>query len=265
MGANDYQGNLTPSPENEPEQKKKKGNKKKAVLLGLAALVVLGGASVLCRSGITDRPQPPRQEQEASEVAVVVEPTDTMEADPTPTHISKVVPAPLDYRQSWLGNYEGVATGVRYFQWNDNNNKDVWEFEDFPLWLKITKWEDCGEGETWAVCNPDLSWGIYAGTLGCSDSLYTSNVIRLYLPEDPSDAPGLNISEARIIIDATEEYPYEVVIAKSEGQVVGSMFIDWDNPEFEAIYEPDERQKVILDNFETESTIWTHHCQSQDD
>ena len=234
---------LTPSPDGEKE--KKKGNKKKALLLGLAALVALGGASVLCRSIIFDRPQPPRE----GEVAVMVEPTEieyVVPLSPTPTEAE-----PIDVREAWYGNYDGTATGVLYRQWDEI---DVFEFEDLRLWLQIKKWEDCGsEEEGFSFCAEDLSWGVHTGIYGCTFGGVPSHHsdIRLYLPADLSDAPSLTITEDKLTLTPTEEYPYEVVIERVNGQLEGYIVIDWDNPEYDPEIPP---QKGVIDDFVTGRT-----------
>ena len=217
MGANDYQGNLTPSPENEPEQKKKKGNKKKAVLLGLAALVVLGGASVLCRSGITDRPQPPRQEQEASEVAVVVEPTDTVYVAPQELESAVEEPEskPVDVREGWHGGYEGTSIGRV-----ETLGVGTYDLQKDMLWLDIMDYEWCLEN---SFCGDDRSWGIDIGTYGCIENGVYYFGINLYLPEDLNDAPNLTITDSKITISPTEEHPYVLEIEKVDDQIEGNL------------------------------------------
>ena len=260
MGANDPQyGNLTPEPEPEQEKKKKKGNKKKALLLGLAALLAAGG----CYVGTTliDRPQPPREE----EVVTMVAPTETqyvVPLSPTPTEAE-----PIDVREGWYGTYLGKTTGTRYtdVSWNlelaktrgiDNNKP--WGFEDISHFLKIKPWEDCGVGDLFAVCNEDLSWALYAGLRGCSTMKENHSIIRLYLPEILEDAPGLTITESELRIEPTEGYPYDVVIEKVNGQLRGHINIDWTNREQNMNHFPERWE---LDEFKAEPSTLESPCE----
>ena len=101
-----------------------------------------------------------------------------------------------------------------------------------------------------SYCDEDQSWGLDINFIGCENGVDYTN-IRLYLPADLSDAPSLTITEDKLTLTPTEEYPYEVVIERVNGQLEGYIVIDWDNPEYDPEIPP---QKWVIDDFVTGRT-----------
>ena len=223
MGTNDPQyGNLTPAPE--PEQEKKKGNKKKALLLGLVALLGLGGA---CYVGTTliDRPQPPREEEVVTMVApTTIAPTETsyvVPLSPTPTEAE-----PIDVREGWYGIYDGTANFETYKLTTDSENPETIledTQENRKILFYILRREDCGDVAA-EICpfSEEQSWGFKGGLLGCLTEDVAWLNFELYLPADLSDAPGLTITEDKLTSIPTKEDPYEIIIEKVPGESGGT-------------------------------------------
>ncbi len=128
-----------------------------------------------------------------------------------------------DVREAWYGNYLGITEGMVY----DENG--TWPFEDYDLWFQIKRWQDCGsEDETFSVCPENISWGVFIANIkhGSVDYVY----VRFYLPADLIDAPRLTITENALTLIPTEDFPYEIVIERGNGQLEGYMVLDWGNP-----------------------------------
>lgn len=266
MNADDYKpgeyGPLTPSPEGEtpsPEEEEKKKNKKssnkKKALVGLAALLVAGGCCV--GSTFLTRCQPPVREETA---VVEVMPTNTPYVAPQSPTATEAEQEPIDVREGWYGSYEGITTGSYHTQIYDYGTL---EFKNNRLWLDIMGREDCLErcGESFSsvsrgFCGGDLSWGVDMGFVG-EDFIN----VRLYLPEDLSDAPGLTITEDRLTVTPTEEHPYELVIEQVDGQLEGYLLVDYSKDPRNADGWPAEELWAINYSIAKISTE-EHPCQS---
>ena len=241
------------TPQDEEEKKRKK---KRNVLLGLAALAVIGGSAVCLSTGIVDKLQPRREPTEAT--SVVVEPTRTAYASPvTPLETAVTLsPTPTaaesdayDVREAWYGNYDGFAVG-RKIAWDSGTVHDIMEHE--RLWLEIVPPDQCAWWNLYnPFCDENRLWGLdIMSVYGPYDVGFISEIL-LYMPENLSDAPNLTITDTSIHITPTPDHPYELLIERVDGTLRGYLRLQGSFPEE---WTEDAEAGPDIDSFEAERT-----------
>ncbi len=203
------------------DEEEKKHKKKRNLLVGLAALAVIGGSAVCVGTGIVDKLKP--GPEPTQEVVVRVEPTRTAYAEPLATVVT-LSPTPTspteayDVREAWYGYFEGTASG-RATNWKTQYSGN---FENSRLWLQISDWETCLNEylNKDSFCREGTLWGIDISYTYTENAEAVAEIL-LYLPENLSDASNLTITDNRLTITPTEDHPYELVIERVNGQLQG--------------------------------------------
>lgn len=204
------------TPAEEDEEKKRW---KRFGLIG-TAVIALGAAALLCgRCGYLEKPTPTEEP-----VPVVVEEIEEEVVVKPPTTIPPIVteePVVVDVRDIWLGNYEGTAKGFRETLYQGTKDFDPFK-DDELVWLETMDEENCF---AYGYCNDNRSWGIDIGFTGHTAADSWTN-IRIYLPDDLSDAPGMALTESMLAITPTNEHPYELIIDQVDGRIEGYLQVN---------------------------------------
>ncbi len=204
--------------EEQPEEKKKKKKRTIGLLVAGAAILAMGGCCI--GTGYINDFLPKPEEP----VPVVVEEIEEEIIVKPPTTVPPIVteePIIVDVRDIWLGNYEGTAEGFRESLYQGTKDFDPFK-DDELVWLEIMDEDDCF---AYSYCNEDRSWGIEIGFAGHTAADSWTN-IRIYLPDDLEDAPGMALTESMLAITPTDEYPYDLTIEQVDGKIEGYLQID---------------------------------------
>lgn len=114
----------------------------------------------------------------------------------------------IDFRKAWYGVYEGFHFGYRSWSMRpDSSNRKTTEWEEGEAVLEISR------GPI-GIDDIERAWYLSIGTNPTVARVWP----HLWLPLDLSDAPGLSITNTKLVINPSSEYPYEVSIEKEFGQ-----------------------------------------------
>jgi hypothetical protein len=206
--------------EEQPDEKKKKKRGRTIAIIGVGALILAAGGCCIGTGYINDfLPKPTEAvpvvvEEIEEEIEEIVDPV---------APIEPVTPIdPVNPREAWYGSFEGVAHGIRTSLYEGNTNAYDFANHGNTLWLEILDQEYCyGLG----FCNNDRSWGLDLSLIGCTNG-EDFTLIRIFLPDDLSEAEGFTLTDSKLNISPTEGHPYAVVIDLESGHIEGYLETD---------------------------------------